>query len=252
MGKVEKIYVTVLPMTTDEYAVGHFHTVSSMTESENASGLKVEMIKAETVLHETLGKASKTHKIMYLKPRFPRVLHSLIPEDACIVEEISYNAYTKCHTFYKNRYFSNDTFNMVFNTINRDGAEILENPFEHDPEHTRNIEKISLDLHSPPINPMFDPSVYYHEESGRGRLDEQWMEGYKNKGIPMMVSYKHLTVEINNYMMGWVSTEIEKVMRGVITSVQQRIFCTMDKWYGKTIDGIRKENENQKDRNFIK
>ncbi|ADM11544.1 phosphatidylinositol transfer protein [Encephalitozoon intestinalis ATCC 50506] len=250
MAKVEKIYVTVLPMTTDEYAVGHFYTVTAMTESENAGGLKVEILKAESVVHETLGKVSKTHKVMYLKSRFPRMLHSLIPEDACIVEEISYNAYTKCHTFYRNRYFSNDTFNMVFNTVNKDGAEILENPFEYDPARISGVESIRLDLNSPPINPIFDPSVYYHEESGRGRLDENWIETYKNRGMPMMVSYKHLTVEINNYMMGWVSAEIEKAMRSVITSVQQRVFCTMDKWYGKSIDSIREES--QKDKSFIK
>ncbi|CAD26613.1 PHOSPHATIDYLINOSITOL TRANSFER PROTEIN [Encephalitozoon cuniculi GB-M1] len=250
MGKIEKIYVTVLPMTTDEYAVGHLHTVSSMTESENAGDLRVELVGAERTVHETLGKVNKTHKIMYLKPRFPRVLHSLIPEDACIVEEISYNAYTRYHTFYRNRYFSSDTFNMVFNTINRDGAEILENPFGYDPEHINQIERISLDLHAAPVNPAFDPSVYYHEESGRGRLDENWVETYKSRGMPMMVSYKHLTVEINNYMMGWVSAEIEKVMRGVITSIQQRIFCTMDKWYGRNnID--RTQEEDQEDGNFI-
>lgn len=236
MGKVEKIYITMLPMTTEEYAVGQHHTVVSMTESECAGDLKVELLASEKAVHETLGKVQKTHKVMHLKSRIPRMLHSVIPEDACIVEEVSYNAYTRCHTVYKNKYFSRDTFNMAFNTVNRDGGEVLENPFGYDPEHIGGIERISLDLHGAPVNPSFDPSVYYHEESGRGRLSQDWVEAYRAKGMPLMVSYKHLTVEVNNFMMGWVSDEIEKTMRNVITSVQQRIFCTMDEWYGKTID----------------
>ncbi|TBU19684.1 phosphatidylinositol transfer protein [Ordospora colligata] len=232
MSKVEKIYVTVLPMTTDEYVDGQKHAISTMTELESLGGLKVEQIGNDTVVHETLGKSDRTHKVMHLKSKIPRILHSMIPEDAFVVEEISHNARTKCHTVYKNRYFSHDTFKMAFYTVNMDGHEIHENPFEYCVDLADTIEKVHIDLHCDPVDPLFDPSAYYHEESGRGRLVDGWISAYQSKGIPMMVSYKHLSVEVNNFMMGkWVSDEIEKSMRSMIASVQQRIFCTMHEWY---------------------
>lgn len=239
MSKLEKIYVTALPMTTEEYAVAHQHTVLTMTEAESAGGFQVEILENATMTHDVLGKVDKTHKIMHLRSMIPAMLRSIIPEDACVVEETSYNAYTRCHTVYKNRYFSSNTFSMVFNTINIDGADVLSNPFGYVPEHAGSIECINIDLHENIINPSFDPSIYYHEISGRGRLSAGWVDRYKSMAMPIMVSYKHLTVEVNNFAMGWVTGEIEKAMRRVVRSVQQRIFCTMDEWYGKTMEEIR-------------
>lgn len=240
MGRVEKIYVTVLPMTTEEYAVGQQHAVVSMTASETTGDFKVELLENTTTMHETLGKVNKTHKLMHLKSKIPSMLHSLIPEDACLVEEMSYNAYDRCHTTYKNRYFSADTFNMSFNTVNLNGHEVLANPFGYDSSHADGIEHIHLHLHENVANPAFNPAEYYHEESGRGQLHADWIEDYRRRDIPLMVCYKHLSVEVNKFAMGWVPGKIEAAMRGVVASVQQRIFCTMHEWYGKRIEDMGK------------
>lgn len=245
MGRVEKIYTTVLPVTTEEYAVGQQYVVVSMTEAESVGDFRVELLESTTETHEVLGKVNKTHKVMHLKSKIPSMLQSFIPEDACIVEEIAYNAGTRFHTVYRNRYFSHDTFNMAFHTVNRDGCNVLANPFGYRPEHVDGIERISLDLHENIVNPDFDPSTYYHEESRRGRLQKDWVQAYRDSGMPMMVCHKHLVVEINNFAMGWVSDEIEKIMRNIVASVQQRIFCTMDKWYGRSVDEVLEKHGSQ-------
>jgi hypothetical protein len=237
MGRVEKIYITVLPMTPDEYAVGQLYTVDSMTAADPNERFRVEVVESMNVVDETLGKAHKTKKVMHLGDKIPGFLRKLIPPDACIMEEASLNTFRRCRTRYRNRYFNHETFNMEFHTVVSKFEAMDQDSFEYD---TAGIERSVQHLHEEVVDSMYDPTVFYHEETQRGRLGKNWIDEYRDRNRPMVMVQRHITVDVNSVVMGWVAGEVEKAMRNIIRSAQQRIFCTMDKWYGKSIEDVQK------------
>lgn len=92
-----------------------------------------------------------------------------------------------------------------------------------------------------------DPTVYSSEKTGRGPLDENWIEqSYQAKQI--MCAYKLCRVEFKYWgAQGKVEKFVhDTALRKIMVRAHQQAWVWQDEWFGLTMEDIRKiEKETQ-------
>eukprot|EP00731_Ephydatia_muelleri_P000227 Em0001g227a len=117
------------------------------------------------------------------------------------------------------------------------------------PELLAKREVIYVDMVNDPIQPNDykqdqDPSLYRCERANRGPLAKDWKE---SPAHPFMCAYKLVTCEFKWFgLQGTVEGRIQKVYPRLFRNLHRQIFCCMDKWYGLTMDDIRRIEEETK------
>lgn len=237
MATVLKEFVIRLPLSTEEYKIGQLYTVLAMSRTEGKNEIGLEVLENKDVVHDLYGKVRKTVKIMHLESKLPSIIKAAVPASACIVEETSYNGYTKCVTTYKNKYFGRDKFHVKIDSLYVDESQLLDNPFGLSEDILKEVKREIIDI-AAVKNGKYDLTKYKSKKTERGPFTGNW--AHENNSIPIMTCYKLVYVEINNFWLGWAAKEIMKKIKGLIVEVQQTICCRMDEWYGMTSKDIEK------------
>lgn len=134
------------------------------------------------------------------------------------------------------------------------------------PEKLKQREVVHIDIANDKIdandyNKSDDPTLFKSEKTGRGPLVGKWQESVSTRSgcqwkyrhsrtiweslnifqaRPIMTCYKLVTCEFKWFgLQNRVEHLIQKSERRLFTNFHRQVFCSMDRWYGLTMDDIR-------------
>eukprot|EP00731_Ephydatia_muelleri_P000210 Em0001g210a len=219
-----KEYRIILPFTLEEYRVGQLYSIAEMSKSETGGGEGVEQ-----------GSSRDPHLGAQGFPGNTRAFVELLPslQDGPLQPD-----------------YMKDGFHITIETMHiADDKGTTENALNLPPELLAKREVIYVDMVNDPIQPNDykqdqDPSLYRCERANRGPLAKDWKE---SPAHPFMCAYKLVTCEFKWFgLQGTVEGRIQKVYPRLFRNLHRQIFCCMDKWYGLTMDDIRRIEEETK------
>lgn len=242
-----KEYHIPLPLTVEEYRVAQLYMVSRISKQQTGNGEGIQILENKPFDDEN-GKGQYTHKILHIGSKIPAWIKSFIPTTALQVDEKAWNAYPYCKTIYSCP-FLGDRFSITITTkyIEDDGSS--PNAFNRSEAELKERSVDTIDIANDPFDPAKykpeeDPAIYVSEKTGRGKLGKDWIKTTK----PIMCSYKECAVQLRIWGVQTAGEAyIHKVaLRDVFQSGHRQVFCWMDEWYGKTVEDMRKMEEETK------
>jgi len=249
-----KEYRVTLPLTVPEYQIGQLYSVAEASLRETGGGEGVEVRKNEPfnnhkLLNGRFTSGQYTYKIYHLASKIPLIVRYIIPKGVTEVHEEAWNAYPYCKTIITNPDYMKNNFHICIETMHYADNGKQENIHELPPEKLKEREVIHIDIANDPVSnkdykASEDPKKYRSQLTGRGPLVEK---DWKNKVDPVMTCYKLVTCEFKWFgLQNKVESYIQSTERRLFLNFHRQVFCTLDKWHGKTIEDIRKQEEETK------
>lgn len=242
----------VLPISVEEYQVGQLYAVAEASKGETGGGEGVEVLVNEPYT-EGDEKGQYTHKVYYLQSKVPAWIRTLAPKGSLELHEKAWNAYPYCRTVLTNPYMK-DNLSIEIITWHKPDMGTQENVHRLDEAEWKNVKVVNID-----IGELVDRKDYKEEEdpkkfksstteTPRGPLTEGWQERLKNDAnTPHMCCYKLVKAKFNWALVGGrVENTIQNFEKRLFSNFHRKLFCSLDSWYGLTMDDIRRIEEETK------
>ncbi|CAN8016716.1 unnamed protein product, partial [Ixodes persulcatus] len=222
-----KEYRIPLPLSVDEYRVAQLYMIAKKSREESkGAGSGVEILVNEPYEDGPGGCGQYTHKIYHVGSHLPGWFKALLPKSALTVEEEAWNAYPYTKTRYTCPFI--ERFYLEIETKYFGDAGEQENVFELAGPELRNrqvdvIDVVRDQLFGADYVREEDPRLFVSPKTGRGPLDEDWIQGFLDhrlRGAPpplsgdgtIMCAYKLCRVEFRYWGM---QSKIEKFIHDV-------------------------------------
>lgn len=258
-----KEYRIPLPLSVDEYRVAQLYMIAKKSREESkGAGSGVEILVNEPYEDGPGGCGQYTHKIYHVGSHLPGWFKALLPKSALTVEEEAWNAYPYTKTRYTCPFI--ERFYLEIETKYFGDAGEQENVFELAGPELRNrqvdvIDVVRDQLFGADYVREEDPRLFVSPKTGRGPLDEDWIQGFLDhrlRGAPpplsgdgtIMCAYKLCRVEFRYWGM---QSKIEKfihdvALRKTMLRAHRQAWAWQDEWVGLTMEDIRQiERETQ-------
>ncbi|KAL0266659.1 UNVERIFIED_CONTAM: hypothetical protein PYX00_009141 [Menopon gallinae] len=241
-----KEYRVTLPLTVEEYQVAQLYCVAEASKDNTGGGEGIEVLKNEPfdnhpLLSGEFSKGQYTYKIYHIASKVPAFIRLLLPKGSLEIHEEAWNAYPYCRTVISNPGYMKENFIIMIESFHIDDAGYQENVHRLPPEKLKQREVVHIDIANDKIDAndyksSDDPTLFKSEKTGRGPLAGKWQESAQ----PIMTCYKLVTCEFKWFgLQNRVEHLIQKSERRLFTNFHRQVFCTMDKWYGLTMEDIR-------------
>jgi len=242
-----KEYRIPLPFSVEEYQIAQLYMVSKVSKQHTGNGEGIQIIENKPFDDEN-GKGQYTHKILHIGSRLPGWIKSFIPTSALQVDEKAWNAYPYCKTVYSVP-FLGDRFSLSVTTKYLPDGGTSENAMGKTAAELKDRIIDMVDIADDPVDPAKykpeeDPAIFVSEKTGRGKLQKDWTKTH----TPIMCSYKECSVQLRVWGIQTAGEAyIHKVaLRDVFLQGHRQIFCWIDEWHGKTMEDMRKLEEQTK------
>ncbi|XP_075220766.1 retinal degeneration B [Lycorma delicatula] len=250
-----KEYRIPLPLTVDEYRIAQLYMIAKKSREESkGAGSGVEILVNEPYEDGPGGHGQYTHKIYHVGSHLPGWFKSLLPKSALTTEEEAWNSYPYTKTRYTSPFV--EKFLLEIETYYLPDNGYQDNVFKLSGSDLRNrtvdvIDVVKDQLFGADYLKEEDPSVYVSSKTGRGPLDENWLNDYWNEckgkempvpsGKSIMCAYKLCRVEFRYWGM---QTKLEKfihdvALRKTMLRAHRQAWAWQDEWHGLTMDDIR-------------
>ncbi|KAF9425883.1 hypothetical protein BGZ94_007133 [Podila epigama] len=239
-----------------EYQVAQLYSVAEMSKAESGGGEGVEILKNEPY-DDGVRQGQFTHKIYHLESRIPAWIRAVMPTGSTKCQERAWNAFPYCKTVITNDYMQ-DYFSVTVESLHVDGDRgQLENALGLSPEKLKQREVVTIDVANDPqsyylqtFNPAKeDVTTFQSQKALRGPLQGDWVKTCD----PVMTCYKVVSIE---FIMWGLQTKMESYMhsveRDLFTKFHRELFCSMDGWYGLTMESIREMEKRTKEELALK
>ncbi|EDO43322.1 predicted protein [Nematostella vectensis] len=265
MGTLKE-YRVELPISVENYRIAQLYTVTEASMNETGGGEGIEVVKNEPYVegkgefgNDVTEPGQYTLKIMHLKSKVPQWIVKLAPEGALEVHEEAWNAYPYCKTVYTNPYMG-ENFHVIIKTWHKEGPSSRHsNVHELNESELAKREVIDIDIAAEKklVGPHDykedeDPLLVRSEKANCGPLTPDWNKGASDTtkdGYPMMTCYKLYDVRFKWCLLQTVvESEIGKAVYRLLRNFHRQMFCWMDRWYGLTLDDIRRIEDETKDK----
>jgi len=255
-----KEYRVVLPLTVEEYQAAQLFSVAEASKNETGGGEGIEILKNEPY-NENGEQGQYTHKIYHLESRVPGFVKYIFPKSSLEMDEKAWNAYPKCKTVLTNNYLGKK-FEISIETLHLPDTGTTENAHGLSREEWKEVEVVNIDIANDSISSGdysedLDPKLVRSERADRGPLGEDWIEEARvklaeNKGkpekVPVMCAYKLVRCNFKVWgLQGNVERLIHRQEKRLFTTFHRQVYSWMDKWYGMTMEDIRKLEEQTKE-----
>lgn len=237
-------YRVVLPMSVDEYQVAHLFTVAEQSKNETGGGEGVEILKNEPYVNKETGETGQyTYKKISKDSRVPAWIRMIAPEGSLDVFEESWNCYPDYKTTITNGYMK-DAFHITITSKHEPYDGKFGNP--HNIKDSAKVQRVLVDIANDPRGDEKsdpNPATFESKKTGRGKLGSDWItDGLQTlETSPMMCSYKLVEVEFKCMLLqSKIEGLIQSKSQQIVTYFTRQLFCWMDKWYGLSIEDIRK------------
>ncbi|XP_045469293.1 phosphatidylinositol transfer protein alpha isoform isoform X1 [Harmonia axyridis] len=249
-----KEFRVVLPLTVDEYQVAQLYSVAEASKDNTGGGEGIEVLKNEPFTNYPLlgGKYNSgqyTYKIYHLTSKVPAFIRLLAPKGSLEVHEEAWNAYPYCRTVITNPGYMKDNFVICIETMHVGDSGNSENVHQLSNDKLKQREVVFVDIANDTVpssdyKKEEDPTLFRSQKTGRGPLTGDW----KNQVQPVMTCYKLVTVEFKWFgLQNRIESFIQKTERRLFTNFHRQVFCWMDRWYGLTMDDIRRIEDKTKE-----
>ncbi|XP_029155985.1 protein retinal degeneration B isoform X2 [Nylanderia fulva] len=250
-----KEYRIPLPLTVEEYRIAQLYMIAKKSREESkGAGSGVEIIENEPYNDGPGGTGQYTHKIYHVGSHLPGWFKSLLPKSALIAKEEAWNAYPYTKTRYTCPFVEKFSVEIETYYFPDDGHQ--ENVFNLSGSDYRNriVDVIDI-VKDQPYGADYvkeeDPKLYVSEKTGRGPLEDTWLEDYwadvegKQQPTPsgksLMCAYKLCRVEFRYWGM---QTKLEKfihdvALRKTMVRAHRQAWAWQDEWNGLTMEDIR-------------
>ncbi|RLU17848.1 hypothetical protein DMN91_010086 [Ooceraea biroi] len=250
-----KEYRIPLPLTVEEYRIAQLYMIAKKSREESkGAGSGVEIIENEPYSNGPGGNGQYTHKIYHVGSHLPGWFKSLLPKSALIAKEEAWNAYPYTKTRYTCPFVEKFSVEIETYYFPDDGHQ--ENVFNLTGSDYRNriVDVIDI-VKDQPYGADYvkeeDPKLYVSEKTGRGPLEDMWLEDYwadvegKQQPTPsgksLMCAYKLCRVEFRYWGM---QTKLEKfihdvALRKTMVRAHRQAWAWQDEWNGLTMEDIR-------------
>lgn len=247
---VLKEYRIPLPISVDEYQIGQLYAVAEASKNETGGGDGVEVIVNEAQEHEVFGKCQYTYKVIHLSKKVPGYVRALAPKGSLEIHEKAWNAYPFCRTWYSNEYMG-DNFHIIIDTWHKPGNKDLDNVHNLSLDMLKKRSVVNIDIAKPVEQRDYkadeDPTKFHSEKTGRGPLATSWQEDIKSQEVPIMTCYKLYRIKFKWFLL---QTKVENLIcnavKRLLTNFHRQLFCWLDKWFGMTMEDIRRLEEETK------
>lgn len=201
------------------------------------------------------GKGQYTKKLYHLGSKMPSFMDSILPGYVKVVQEEAWNAFPKCTTgnkiefkhdliypqVYKSEYMG-ESFEITVETLHAADNGRTWNIHGLPDSLLEQLEVVQLDIATRNQDDTDyaeenEPSLFSSELTGRGPLVGEWTLTTK----PMMTCYKLVSAKfevfglqtiVENSLHSWMATNLLKLHKD--------IFCSIDEWFGLTMEDIRR------------
>lgn len=135
--------------------------------------------------------------------------------------------------------FLKDRFHIVLESkhIQDDGTS--HNVFNLSEDELEQRKIVWIDIAGdvvPDNHPSLEPSTFQSVKTGRGKLKGEWWKECK----PVMCAYKLVTIKFQVFgLQTRIETTILNKQKELMTKFHKEVFCSIDKWFGLTMDDIR-------------
>jgi len=243
-------------MTVEEYRIAQLYMIAKKSREESkGTESGVEILVNEPYTDGPGGNGQFTHKIYHVGSHLPAWFKSLLPKSALTVEEEAWNAYPYTKTRFTCPFV--EKFSLEIETYYTPDGGHLENVFKLSESEKRNRTVDLIDVVKDHEGIPFDdpekddPTVYVSEKTGRGPLNQEWIEEIwsdcqgKDQPTPsgnaIMCAYKLCKVEFRYWGM---QTKIEKfihdiALRKTMLKAHLEAWVWQDEWHGLTMEDIR-------------
>ncbi|XP_034941683.1 protein retinal degeneration B isoform X2 [Chelonus insularis] len=250
-----KEYRIPLPLTVEEYRIAQLYMIAKKSREESKGvGSGVEIIVNEPYTDGPGGSGQYTHKIYHVGSHLPGWFKSLLPKSALTAKEEAWNAYPYTKTRYTCPFV--EKFSVEIETYYFPDNGHQENVFKLSGSDLRNrivdvIDVVKDQLFGADYVKEEDPKLYVSQKTGRGPLNDSWLEEYWNdvkgkqqptpSGKSLMCAYKLCRVEFRYWGM---QTKLEKfiqdvALRKTMLRAHRQAWAWQDEWIGLTMDDIR-------------
>ncbi|XP_045469294.1 phosphatidylinositol transfer protein alpha isoform isoform X2 [Harmonia axyridis] len=249
-----KEFRVVLPLTVDEYQVAQLYSVAEASKDNTGGGEGIEVLKNEPFTNYPLlgGKYNSgqyTYKIYHLTSKVPAFIRLLAPKGSLEVHEEAWNAYPYCRTVITNPTYMKENFLVLIETMHENSRGMTMNVHQLSNDKLKQREVVFVDIANDTVpssdyKKEEDPTLFRSQKTGRGPLTGDW----KNQVQPVMTCYKLVTVEFKWFgLQNRIESFIQKTERRLFTNFHRQVFCWMDRWYGLTMDDIRRIEDKTKE-----
>ena len=252
-----KEYRIVLPMTVEEYQVAQLYGTAEASINETGGGEGVKVIKNEhyenvPLLNGQFCSGQYTLKKYFLASKVPGWVRAIVPSGALELQEEAWNAYPYCKTVITNPGYMKENFVIKLETYHYADRGETYNIHQLSEEKLQNREVIVIDIADPVSESDYDhkndPTRYVSEQTGRGPLKNEPGRKWQHIVDPVMTCYKLITIEFKWWgLQGQMEAFIMRQQRRLLINLHRQIFCSTDKWYGMTMEDIRKLEDKVKE-----
>lgn len=240
-----------------QYFVGQMYTVIEASKMVTGGGDGIEWLENRPFENESFmgGKFTTgqyTRKIYHLNKKLPAYVRAVLPMNSRSFIEEAWDAFPYCRVIYKSSHYPRSLV-MKIETIHIADRGETENALNLTPELLALRHVTFVDI----LNDKLDPKDYkISDDPARFRptaVDRQPIQGQKWKEScePFMCCYKLLYVQCSLFAFGGlIESFIAKQYPRLFIIIQRQIYCSLDQWYGLTVENIREmENDAAEDLN---
>ena len=244
-----KEFRIILPMSVEEYRVAWLYSVAEISKNETGGGDGIEVVKNEPfddfpLLDGKFTQGQYSLKNYFLASKVPKLIKALMPAGAFELKEEAWNAFPYCKTVMTNPKYMKDNASSTIESMHVEDRGKTENVFQLNEDQLKKREVIVIDIADAvpkyDYNANEDPTTYTSEKTGRGPLINKDEEKWMDKVNPVMTCYKLVTCEFKWF---GLQTQVESFLmeqsKRVFVNLHRQMFCSMDKWYGMTMDDIK-------------
>jgi hypothetical protein len=236
-----KEYRINLPLTVDEFRIGQLFCVAE-AESKIAYG-DVEVLQDAPFENISLLRGKYT-KGQYTHKKIVKSDQNL-PRDLQEIHQQSWDAFPYCKSIITTPEALKDAYFVGIESLYCQDRGEQVNVHRLPPKVLRSREVVVIDIAGEPVSQEetdqgLDPRTFRSRKTGRGPLGQGW-EFRSN--IPVMTCYKLVTVKSSHADHEKMEKAYHETVRLAFISFHRHVFCSMDRWCGKTIEYIRNFEE---------
>lgn len=245
---ITREYVIVLPFTVEEYELAQ-----KWYDLHRAPG---ELLKSEPFLHRPTGETGHYEKRLCSNDsRTPTFVRSVAPAGSLDMYQETWDS-AGCRKSVLTNGYLKDRFNITVRTMQLSDTGTTENPHNLPCKKLKDVERVNLNIASAEScgcnNQENNPSEFISVKTGRGKLSPTWVvDALKNRTAsspsdgktygetPLMCCYVLVDVEVKIFgLQSKLEKTIQLQTKNVLIENYQKMFCSIDNWYGLTTSDI--------------
>ncbi|RUS84607.1 hypothetical protein EGW08_007634 [Elysia chlorotica] len=263
-------YRITLPMSLEEFRVGHQFSVNEVSKEETGGKEGVEIV-AQFPFNDpsnplrangkTFPEGYFTHKIYYGARKLPRTIHMLFPTGGLEFHERSWDAFPYSRTVIlaaDGHKYPKDFFYVVIETFYAADNGTSENIHgltgrDLSQRRVRKIDIANGAISSMDYKAELDPCLVGSEKAGRAPIPKDITGEWMNNVNPVMTCYKVVKVWCRWFgLQDQIQKQILRSYDMYFLLYHRKLVCWMDKYYGLTMEDLRKTEKETKEELDVK